>query len=270
MNNIEARCFIQQMIMGYQNRKKEKNLYSSSDFIPRHIITTYCDFVEKPEFSFIIEEYKKQFIFNEARVEQNVSKEEQEGLGIIYDYIQAFDFEKDYFNIFVTSLLLHQKLYSTCPNPSYGGTMRDTDVIMHDLNMEIPTASEAKRIFNGYINNSNHIFDSLKDGDIFQYIDNCIILTTNLIKLQPFPDGNKRTFRSLLSLLLKIINIPPIFIEPQEREEYKKHLIIAMKTNNYDGIIRFYYYKICDAISQLDINNSQILEASQDKVIIKK
>ena len=60
---------------------------------------------------------------NEARVEKNTTKEEQEGLGKIYDYIQNFNFNKDYFNVFTTSLILHQKLYSCCPNPEFGGTL---------------------------------------------------------------------------------------------------------------------------------------------------
>lgn len=106
MNNEEARFFIKKMMEGYKKRKKEGNLYSSDNFIPENIITTYYGFVDKPKFSYIIKEYKKEFIFNEARVERNISKEEQMGLGEIYDYIENLDFSKDYFNIFVTSLLL--------------------------------------------------------------------------------------------------------------------------------------------------------------------
>lgn len=268
MNNEEARFFIKKMMEGYKKRKKEGNLYSSDNFIPENIITTYYGFVDKPKFSYIIKEYKKEFIFNEARVETNISKEEQMGLGEIYDYIENFDFSKDYFNIFVTSLLLHQKLYSKCPDPSFGGNLRDTDPIMYDLNMEIPTASEAKRIFNSYISSSNDIFKPLENNDIFGYINNCVILVTDLIKLQPFADGNKRTFRALLSLLLKKIDIPPIYVEVTEREEYKECLIRGMKYNDYTSIIRFYYYKICDAIMTLDIEKSHIHES--EKIFQKK
>ena len=143
MNNDEARLFISLMMEGYKKRKEQNRLYSADDFIPENIITTYYDFVIKPEFSFVIEEYKKQYVFNEARVEPNVSKEEVAGLGTIYDYIQAFDFDKDYFNIFTTSLILHQKLYSKCPNPHFGGTLRDCDAILYDLPIDVPTAKIA-------------------------------------------------------------------------------------------------------------------------------
>lgn len=224
LNNQEAREFIYQMMLGYQKRKVENRLYSEHDFIPEHIITTYYEYVTKPEFRILIDEYKKQFIFNEARVEKNTTKEEQEGLGKIYDYIQNFNFNKDYFNVFTTSLILHQKLYSCCPNPEFGGTLRDTDVILQDLPVEIPTAKEAKQKFNNYIATSNEIFKPLEQDDIFTYINQSVKLTTDLIYLQPFLDGNKRTFRALQNLLFKRIDLPPIYIETREREVYKDHL----------------------------------------------
>ena len=266
MNNDEARFFISSMMYGYKKRKEQNRLYSDDDFIPENIITTYYDFVIKPEFSFVINEYKKQYVFNEARVEPNVSKEEIAGLGTIYDYIQTFDFDKDYFNIFTTSLVLHQKLYSKCPNPHFGGTLRDCDAILYDLPVEVPTANVAKERFNQYIATSNDIFIPLEEGDIFGYINNTVSLTADLIYLQPFADGNKRTFRALQNLLFKRIDLPPVYIEVGEREEYKKNLAIAMTENDYNSLIRFYYYKICDAIMNLDISKSEIAANSQHKV----
>lgn len=269
MDNNDARNFIKLMMEGYGKRKACGKLYSKDDFIPENIITTYYEFVTKPQFSFFIDEYKKKYVFNEARVEPNISKEEVAGLGVIYDYIQNFDFEKDYFNIFTTSLLLHQKLYSKCPNPHFGGTLRDNDPILYNLPIEIPTAKVAKERFNQYISTSDDIFEPLKYNDIFGYINNCVKLTTDLIYLQPFNDGNKRTFRSLQNLLFKKINLPPIYIETNERDEYKNDLVKAMSKNDYSNLTRFYYYKICDAIMELDINRS-VIATPKDKALIKK
>ena len=269
MNDKQAREFIQKMMQGYQERKQKETLYSSTDFIPENVIITYYEYVMKPQFSTFIQEYKKNFIFNEARVEKNVSKEEQAGLGVIYDYIQTFDFDKQYFNVFATSLLLHQKLYSCCPNPSFGGALRDTDVTMQDLAIEVPTATVAKQVFNQYIASSDQIFLPLLSNDIFTYIDDSVKLTTDLIFLQPFADGNKRTFRALQNLLFKKISLPPIYIEEHEREEYKKNLFLAGKENDYSGITRFYYYKICDAIMTLDINHSEISSVAKKKILMK-
>lgn len=67
-------------------------------------------------------------------------------------------------------------------------------------------------------------------------------------------------------MLFKRIDLPPVYIEVGEREEYKKNLAIAMTENDYNSLIRFYYYKICDAIMNLDISKSEIAANSQHKV----
>lgn len=260
MNNQEAREIISVLSKGYKLRKNTNNLYTQNDFIPQRIIQVYDNSVEKPQFKNIVESYKKKYIYNEARVEKNITREEQAGLGEVYDYISNFDYEKNNFNIFVSAMLIHQKLYSKCPNSSFGGKLRDNQAIMKGTYIDVMPATEAKKYFNSFILNSLFIFEPLEKGDIFEYINICIITIVNLIKAQPFIDGNKRTFRALLNLMLKRINIPPIYIDIEEREEYKKALLEAMINNNYDTIIRFYYYKICDAIVELDVNNSELKE----------
>ena len=249
---------------GYRERRKYNNLTLE---MLKGIIESYYYYVEKPVFRNLVEDYKLKYIYNEARVETNISKEEQLGLGVVYDYICDFDYEKDYFNIFVTSLLLHQKLYSKCPNKEYGGKLRDSSVYLYDSNIEIVEAIEAQRIFNNFITKSDLIFNPLKENDIFGYINSCIELDAYLIKLQPFMDGNKRTFRALLNLLLKRIEIPPIYVETHERNTYKDYLLNAMKSKNYSGLIYFYYLKICDAIMELNLDLTIL---SQQKIKEKR
>lgn len=273
MDDSGAREFIIEMFKGYKARKENNNLFSSDDIIPQKIIEVYYNFVEKPAFSNLVNEYKKRYIYNESRVETNTSPEEQKGLGVIYDYLGDFDFKTDKFNIFVCSLLIHQKLYSKCPGSSFGGKLRDSQAVLNDLNIEVMSADEAKKYISSFINNSDFIFEPLETCDIFKYINQCIVIITNLIKAQPFADGNKRTFRALLNLMLKKISIPPIYIEVFEREEYSKALIKAMQEEDYSKIIRFYYYKICDSISELDVKKSVIsgdmlsCEQIQEKLI---
>ena len=65
--------------------------------------------------------------------------------------------------------------------------------------------------------------------------------------------------------MFKRVNIPPIFINLDERKEYKNALIKALKDEDYSDIIKFYYYKICDAIIILDIKNSKNQENNKKK-----
>ncbi len=251
----EAIQMLSQIQKEYQNRKESRTLYTKEDKIPQTIIEIYLNYVVKPEFDIIYEEYKNKYIYNESKVEENTSPEERKGLGVVYDFLQGFNFDRDYFNVFVTSLSIHSKLYSHCA-PGFGGRLRDTDAMLFDSCVEVPPAEEAKRLFNQLISLTDYPFSSLENGNIFNYINECIILTTDLIRLQPFADGNKRTFRALLNLLLKKIEIPPIYIGVEEIGEYKKALLKALEQEDYEEIIRFYYYKICDAIMALNPEKS--------------
>ena len=258
MNDIDAREYIKIIFDCYKQRKIEHQLYESNNFATSAIIKAYLRYVEKPEFDIIVDEYKKIYIHNESRVEKNDTLCEKKGLGLVYDYINSFDFDKDDFNLFVTSLRIHSKLYSACPCSSFGGKLRDSTVYLEDTNIEVMDYKSAQRYFNSLILNSDKIFDKYHDNNLLGYIDDCIVQIVDLIKAQPFADGNKRTFRAVLNLLLKRINIPPIYIEKYERDVYKSALIESMKTGDYKSIIYFYYYKICDSIMNLDINNSQV------------
>lgn len=268
MGDKEAREYIQLVFDGYETRKNEKRLYEVDRGATTAIINTYIGYVKKPEFGILVEKYKSEYIYNEARVENNATKEEQAGLGEMYDYINSFDFDKQNFNIFVSALNLHCKLYSKCPCTSFGGKLRQSTAYLLDTNIEVMSPDQARKYFNSLIQTSDKIFEPLKNGNIIEYINNCIVQTVKLIEVQPFEDGNKRTFRALLSLLLKKVNIPPIYIEIHERDAYKEALLEAMKNHNYDKIISFYYFKICDAIMNLDINNSTIV--NDDNYSIQK
>ena len=263
MNN-DAKDYILLLFDGYKKRKQENRLYSH-DNVPKIIISEYLNIVEKPSFHNLINIYKQKYIFYESRVEPNFSKEETLGLASVYDYIQEFDFNKTNFNVFICSMLIHNKLYAKCGDGSFGGKLRESTAILQDLNIEVLPPQEAIIAFNDYIAKGDFLKSKYENGDIFGYIDDCIKLNVELIKLQPFADGNKRTFRALLNLLFKRLHIPPVYIEVDERNEYKKALIKALNAKeekDYDDIIQFYYYKICDSIITLDINNSELSNAN--------
>ena len=106
---------------------------------------------------------------------------------------------------------------------------------------------------------------------IIPYIDKCIELKCQLIKIHPFADGNGRSIRAFINLLFKIADIPPIYIRNKEKLEYHKAMNLANNENNFENIKTFYYYKVCDSIIELDINyNEDKVLADQEKEESKK
>ena len=116
--------FMSMVFCAYRIRKMQNRLYSNDDYIPQNIIKMYFDSDCKSDFKNIISKFKNKYIFNESIIDRTDTVEEKNGLGEIYDYISNFDFSKDKFDIFIQSLIIHQKLYSKCAGSSFGGSLR--------------------------------------------------------------------------------------------------------------------------------------------------
>lgn len=253
---------------GYLKRKSEHRLYQKDSTIPEHIISIYYQSKEEPQFNTIYYNFKRNYLYNESRIDETITEEERKGLSKVYDYIRDYDFSKQKFDIFVEAMKIHMLLYSECPHPEFGGQLRNDSVILNNEIIEVPSADEAKRYFQSFIGKTLPEVDFNNSVSIFDYINSCIYITTELIKAQPFNDGNKRTFRALLNLMFKQYNLPPVYVKTKERTEYKDALMKAMKKKDYTSLNQFYYYKICDSIYDLDISSE--LKPEQTKHLIKK
>ncbi len=253
---------------GYLKRKSEHRLYQKDSTIPEQIISMYYQSNEEPQFNIIYNNFKRNYLYNESRIDETLSDEERKGLAKVYDYIKDYDFNKQKFDIFIEAIKIHMMLYSECPHPEFGGNLRDGSVILNNEKVEIPPAAEAKRFFQSFIGKKLPEVDFSNSVSIFDYINTCIYITTELIKVQPFNDGNKRTFRALLNLMFKQYNLPPVYVKTKERAEYKDALMKAMKKRDYTSLNQFYYYKICDSIYDLDISSE--LKPENPKHLIKK
>lgn len=253
---------------GYLKRKREHRLYEKDSLIPEQIISMYYQSNSDPQFNIIYYNFKRNYIYNESRIDETITEEERKGLSKVYDYIRDYDFSKQKFDIFIEAMKIHMLLYSECPYPEFGGQLRNESVVLNNEIIEVPSANEAKRYFQSFIGRKLPEVDFHNPISIFDYINSCIYITTELIKHQPFTDGNKRTFRALLNLMFKQYNLPPVYVKTRERMEYKDALMKAMKKKDYTSLNQFYYYKICDSIYDLDI--AEELKPENQKQITKK
>ena len=60
--------------------------------------------------------------------------------------------------------------------------------------------------------------------------------------------------RALVNILFKVAGIPPVYVKSSERKKYLSAMNKAIVENDYNDINKFYYYKICDSILVLDLN----------------
>lgn len=258
----EAILFLEE---GYSGKTLKERMEAEEDFIPENIISLYCYYINQTDYQLLVKAYKEQYIENEALIEPFVTKEEKEGLGKIYDYISNYDFANKTPNMFIDGLRIHMLLYSSCPHPEFGGKLRFEPVRLKDSSYEVVPAEDARALFQSLITKKFEI----DMNNVLDYIDEIVKNIVDLIKVQPFTDGNKRTFRALLNLMLGKVGIPPIYIKEEEKKIYREALMEAIETGNYHKITRFYYYRICDSIVELDLNNTKLKEDNKNSFIVK-
>lgn len=250
---------IQEMFMGYKQRKQRKQLYSADKKIPNDLIGLYYELGDRMPFESLKNAFVSRYIKEESRLEGVHSSEEIEGLRVMYEYIHSD--ESDYmFNIY-TLKDLHQKLYSKAPYPEFGGNFRRDDVYLPGTGTELSEWSMIRPMLNEIDKDVLSLWEiapevrDCNDADILlEYLDECVVLGCKIIKVHPFKDGNGRTVRGFINKMLETAGLPPVYIKENERTEYHKAMNKANNEGDYTDIKNFYHYKVCDSIVELDIN----------------
>lgn len=262
LNHEEASKKIETIFNCYKEKKEKGILYSKEDYMPEIIIASYFTYINRSDMEDIYSYFKAKYIYNENELEQVHEWDEIKGMGVVYDYITDY---KDYEKVNIYTLLnIHQKLFSLVPNPSVGGKFREQNsyllgnsVTLSDYN-QIP--AEIAKLYTESINlvkTGIKLRDDALAEDIIDYIDNAVELSCKLIKIHPFYDGNGRSTRALLNIYFKMAGIPPVYVTYKERDEYLDGMAKAIRDKDYkpdySSIKKFYYYKICDSLVELDI-----------------
>lgn len=263
-NNFDVETVIDLLFMEYKKKCNDRSIYEIRDFLPQNLIKLYYSTGSKrSNFKDIINSFKERYIDQESKVEGVHNILEIKGLGEVYDYIRSDDWRKCP-NIYII-LLINLKLFSLTPYPEAGGKFRNSNCYLLDSKIETTPYNyidkEISSLYNEFdsllkegisLGNDKTLFNENK---LIEYISKCLDLKVRLINIHPFSDGNGRTMRALINLLFKIANLPPIYVKLSEKEEYLNSMNQAIINNDYGYINRFYYYKICDSIMELDINN---------------
>lgn len=259
-NGIDMGVVIREMFLGYKQRKQRRQLYSEDNTIPTTLIKMYFSLnPDDIEFESLKNAFVSRYIKNESKLESVHSPEEIEGLRVMYEYIHSDDV--DYmFDIF-TLKTLHEKLYSKTPYPEFGGNFRREPAHIKNCPSDLvpwyAIFSEMKNLNETvlYLKEVAPLVKEWRDPDILlEYLDKCVVLGCDLIKIHPFADGNGRSVRGFVNKLLEDAGFPPVYIKSEERDEYHDAMGKAIGCGDYSEIKNFYRYKVCDSIIELDIN----------------
>lgn len=268
LSQEDLKEFLFLLFDGYLKRKEKNELYKEKDEIPGMIIRYYYSYMAKPQFSDIFSNFKEEYIDNEDRIENEIqndfhSKVERNGLSKVYDYIHEY-IPDNKLNIYIL-ITLHQKLFSEAPHPEYAGNFRKDIIFLPGSGVDLAPYDMIPQMMANLLDESNELIKrglelgqeenpKIKNERILEYIKECVQLKCKLIKIHPFPDGNGRTVRAFVNLLFKLANIPPVYIEYEEQQEYRRAMNKAIgEEEDFTYIDTFYLYKVCDSIIKLDI-----------------
>jgi fido (protein-threonine AMPylation protein) len=275
VNNLDVKDLMVTTFLGYKYRKQNDLLYSVNAKIPRSLISMYySDDVERIDTTVINKRFVDRYIKNESAMENVHEQKEIEGLEVMYEHMINMPFEE--FEMF-SILTLHRDLYSKCPYPEAGGKFRTGDVYLPGTGTETCNYAyifDKMLQFEDVVNNLKRMAIYMREtkdySNIFEYINACVRLNCDLIKVHPFQDGNGRTIRCFTNKLFEEAGIPPVYIRLNERQDYARGMNLANNEGDYSEINAFYLYKICDSIIELDINKRVREERSVETYDIKK
>ncbi len=278
INDINVKMLIKIAFLQYKKDKNEFKKSAEYDFIPQNLIKLYySNGSENSDFENIVLNFKKKYIIQESKVENVHTKEEIEGLGVVYDYIRSDEWKKCP-NIYII-MMINLKLFSLTPYPEAGGKIRNANAYLNNSTANLVPYNQidaeiAKLYpkFQELLKMGLSLGMGMEENEdmILEYINKCLELKCRLIEIHPFQDGNGRTMRALTNLLFKIANIPPIYVKLSERDTYLEAMSLALEEQDYSKIQEFYYYKICDSILELDIYQKINKEPPLNKIKVKE
>lgn len=108
--------------------------------IPKRLIELYIKHI-KPDYNKMIFNFKRKYVYNESLVEKNDTKEQRQGIGLVYDFIQDYDINQP-FNIFILTMKISNLLWK----PTDDKNNKDVIEEQEKLRQEIQVLNEeAKR-----------------------------------------------------------------------------------------------------------------------------
>ncbi|SFA71723.1 ImmA/IrrE family metallo-endopeptidase [Selenomonas ruminantium] len=214
----------------------------------------------QPELTWYI--FKNNFIFNENRME-GVDLEEEEVAEIvadlrlkgsdseycradyddiiqvtghldIYDYICSTEERLDIYKLMKLNRLLFQ--YTPCPDA--GGGTRQNNAMVQGACFETADWREIMPRIIALGDVVEKIMAHMAEDSVSEFIEKAMRVHHEIPQIHPFVDGNGRCSRAFLNWMLRLKNLPPIYIKHKEKERYYEALALADSKGDYKPLTK--------------------------------
>ena len=246
--------------------KRRKELGLNSVLLYEQLFNAIGDRFNIASTPFTCQKFKNEYIFFDSRMEgvdieqelaseivTDIRKNKQEskyctienqsiievaGLTLAYDY--AFENVCDEINIY-DAKHINEKLFSTAPCPEYGGMYRQSNTLVlgakfetvdyHDIQWEMLLLDKDIQALLAQA-------DTLKNSE---YVEWVVRIHHRMTVIHAFRDGNGRTSRTFINMLLLRRHMPPVFFRDKAKTEYKDALATADATDKYEDLYETFY-----------------------------
>ncbi|MEY8844111.1 ImmA/IrrE family metallo-endopeptidase [Bacillus safensis] len=157
-------------------------------------------------------------------------------------------------------LELHKTLFCLSPHADEMGVFRKIDNMISGARIETSPYLRLEQDIHLVCKDIEGILDSKDDFSISDYVSKVTRIHHELTKVHPFEDGNGRIIRAFSNWLLKLKNLPPIYIPYEAKTEYVDALQMADENFDFEKLDAFFYKRLLESFIILNEEFSLIFD----------
>lgn len=246
--------------------KRRKELELNSVLLYEQLFNAIGDRFNIASTPFSCQKFKNEYIFFDSRMEgldidqelvaeivMDIRENKQEskyctlenqniievaGLTLAYDF--AFENALGEINIY-DAKHINEKLFSTAPCPEYGGMYRQSNTLVLGAKFETIDYHDIQREMYLLDKEVQDLLACTEKLSSSEYIEWIVRIHHRMTVIHAFRDGNGRTSRAFMNMLLLRRGMPPVFFKDKLKTEYKDALSSVDITNRYENLYEVFY-----------------------------
>lgn len=169
------------------------------------------------------------------------------GHSIIYDYLIDTEEYPDRYKL----RYLCELLFCLAPYGDQMSTFRSSNNMITGSSIETVDYTLIESELYWVDKDIDHLIEKSEKLEVSDFLLKAIKIHHRITQIHPFNDGNGRTSRALLNWLLKIKNLPPVYVPYELKENYIEALA---KGDDYDiqVLYEFFLYRLLSSFIELN------------------